>query len=327
MNIAAISKSTATELITQIEARARGRGPRRPIVIATRKSRLAMWQSQLVRSNLVRLNVETELLGVSTSGDRNISQSLSKIGGKGLFIKELELALLECRADIAVHSLKDLPMDLAGDLMLIATLEREDPRDAWISDTYQDWRSLPQGAVVGTSSSRRQAMLAAHRPDLIFKLLRGNLDTRLRKLDEGNYDGIILAAAGLHRLGQTNRIAKYFSINEMLPAAAQGIIAIEIRSDDSYLAPILRSFNHKSTWLIAHAERAVSRALGGNCSMTLAAYAVLDGTNMLLTAAWRGEGSTAPLRYAKAEQSVETVEEAESLGLLVAEKLRSATDS
>ena len=255
-------------------------------IIATRESRLALWQAEHVRDLLhSRLGMAVELLGMTTRGDQILDRALSKVGGKGLFVKELETALEEGRAHLAVHSLKDVPMDLPPGFVLAAVLEREDPRDAFVSNKFSDLASLPQGACVGTSSLRRVVQLLALRPDLRIEPLRGNLDTRLRKLDEGGFDAIVLAAAGLKRLGLASRIQAVFEPAQMIPAAGQGALGIEVREDAQALRQALATMLHQPTWLAAHAERAVSRALGGSCSMPLAAHAVWQGTELVLDAA------------------------------------------
>ncbi|MBK1688446.1 hydroxymethylbilane synthase [Rubrivivax gelatinosus] len=242
-------------------------------IIATRESRLALWQAEHVRDVLTaRFGLAVELLGMTTKGDQILDRALSKVGGKGLFVKELETALEEGRAHLAVHSLKDVPMDLPPGFALAAIWEREDPRDAWVSNQYENLDALPQGACVGTSSLRRVVQLLAHRPDLKIEPLRGNLDTRLRKLDEGGYDAIVLAAAGLKRLGLGARIRSLFDTALMIPAAGQGALGIEIREDDARLRELLAQTIHQPTFLACHAERAVSRSLGGSCSMPLAAF-------------------------------------------------------
>jgi hydroxymethylbilane synthase len=255
-------------------------------LIATRESRLALWQAEHVRDLLqARFGLKVELLGMTTRGDQILDRALSKVGGKGLFVKELETALEEGRAHLAVHSLKDVPMDLPPGFVLAAVLEREDPRDAFVSNDYADLAALPQGAVVGTSSLRRVVQLMAERPDLQIEPLRGNLDTRLRKLDEGGFHAIVLAAAGLKRLGLAHRIRATFEPERMIPAAGQGALGIEVREDATDLREIFAQMLHRPTWLAAHAERAVSRALGGSCSMPLAAHAVWQGTELVLDAA------------------------------------------
>ena len=255
-------------------------------IIATRESRLALWQAEHVRDALVsRFGLQVELLGMTTLGDQILDRALSKIGGKGLFVKELETALEDGRAHLAVHSLKDVPMDLPEGFVLAAIWEREDPRDAFVSNRFADVDELPQGAVVGTSSLRRVVQLMAHRPDLQIEPLRGNLDTRLRKLDEGGFDAIVLAAAGLKRLGLEARIRGVFEPERMIPAAGQGALGIEVREDAAGLRELLAQTIHRPTFLAAHAERAVSRALGGSCSMPLAAHAVWQGDTLHLRAA------------------------------------------
>jgi hydroxymethylbilane synthase len=255
-------------------------------IIATRESRLALWQAEHVRALLQsRFGHQVELLGMTTRGDQILDRALSKVGGKGLFVKELETALEEGRAHLAVHSLKDVPMDLPPGFVLAAVLEREDPRDAFVSNHHADLAALPHGACVGTSSLRRVVQLLAERPDLRIEPLRGNLDTRLRKLDEGHYDAIILAAAGLKRLGLVSRIRAVFEVARMIPAAGQGALGIEVREDDAALRATLAQLVDAPTWLAAHAERAVSRGLGGSCSMPLAAHAVWEGGELRLQAA------------------------------------------
>ena len=258
----------------------------RRLTIATRESRLALWQARHVQALLAEhLGVEVTLLGMTTRGDQILDMSLSKVGGKGLFVKELETALEEGRADLAVHSLKDVPMDLPAGFALAAVLEREDPRDAWVSNRYASIDALPQGACVGTSSLRRVVQLATMRPDLRVEPLRGNLDTRLRKLDEGGYDAIVLAAAGLMRLGLPERIRARFDAAQMLPAAGQGALGIEVRADDASLLAALAPLTDRRVWLAVHAERAVSRGLGGSCSMPLAAHAQWVDDELRLEAA------------------------------------------
>src|SRR3954470_8756711 len=242
------------------------------LVIATRESRLALWQAEHVKRLLEARGHGVSLLGMTTRGDQILDRSLSKVGGKGLFVKELEVALEEGRADLAVHSLKDVPMDLPEGFVLACVMEREDPRDAFVSNRHANLAELPQGAVVGTSSLRRVVLLRALRPDLKIEPLRGNLDTRLRKLDEGGYDAIVLASAGLKRLGLGERIRQVFEPEQMLPAAGQGALGIEVRSDRQDLLELLAPLAHHATWLAVSAERAVSRAMGGSCSMPLAAH-------------------------------------------------------
>ncbi len=292
------------------------------IVIATRESRLALWQAEHVKALLEGLGCTVSLLGMTTQGDQILDRSLSKVGGKGLFVKELEVALHEGRADIAVHSLKDVPMDMPEGFELACVMEREDPRDAWVSAGYARLEDLPQGAVVGTSSLRRTVLLRALRPDLTIEPLRGNLDTRLRKLDEGQYAGIVLAAAGLKRLGLTDRIRHIFETTEMLPAAGQGALGIEIRSDRADLRALLAPLADMATWQRVAAERAVSRAMGGSCSMPLAAHATLNGAALALQAAWGDpQGSTTLVTAADSDAATDLAS-AEALGLRVAQALQ-----
>jgi hydroxymethylbilane synthase len=251
------------------------------MVIATRESRLALWQAEHVKAVLGQLGHGVSLLGMTTRGDQILDRSLSKVGGKGLFVKELEVALEEGHADLAVHSLKDVPMDLPDGFELACVMQREDPRDAFVSNKYASLAELPQGAVVGTSSLRRTVLLRALRPDLQIEPLRGNLDTRLRKLDDGHYAAIVLAAAGLKRLGLASRIARVFEVTEMLPAAGQGALGIEIRSNRQDLVTALAPLADMPSWLAVTAERAVSRAMGGSCSMPLAAHATWTSVGTL----------------------------------------------
>ena len=292
------------------------------LIIATRESRLAMWQAEHVKALLEQLGHEVTLLGMTTRGDQILDRSLSKVGGKGLFVKELEVALEEGHADLAVHSLKDVPMELPDGFSLACVMEREDPRDAFVSNHHASLASLPQGAVVGTSSLRRMVLLRALRPDLRIEPLRGNLDTRLRKLDEGQYDGIVLAAAGLKRLGLAARIRNAFETSEMLPAAGQGALGIEVRSDRQDVVDALAPLIHQTTWLRVAAERAVSRTMGGSCSMPLAAFATLDGNRLHIDAAWGDPDSTAAIVRAQATADVTDLAGATALGELAAGRLQ-----
>jgi hydroxymethylbilane synthase len=299
-----------------------------PWVIATRESRLALWQAEHVRSLLApRLQAPVELLGMTTRGDQILDRTLSKVGGKGLFVKELETALETGAAHLAVHSLKDVPMDLPAGFVLAAVLEREDPRDAWVSPRHADLAAVPAGAVVGTSSLRRLSQLRFLRPDLRIEPLRGNLDTRLRKLDEGHYDAIVLAAAGLKRLGLQGRIRSLFEIDAMIPAAGQGALGIEVRADCGDRHPLLwaalQSLTEASAWLAVHAERAVSRTLGGSCSMPLAAHAHWQGSGRLVLRAALGsaEGQEPVLLHATLDAPVADVAAAEALGRAAAQRL------
>ena len=293
------------------------------LTIATRESRLALWQAHHLQDLLQSRGCKVAILGMTTQGDQILDRSLSKVGGKGLFVKELEVALEEGRADLAVHSLKDVPMDMPEGFALACVMEREDPRDAWVSPHFATLQDLPQGAVVGTSSLRRTVLLRALRPDLQIEPLRGNLDTRLRKLDEGQYAGIVLAAAGLKRLGLADRIRHIFSTIEMLPAAGQGALGIEIRSARDDVSDLLAPLAHQTTWLAVAAERAVSRAMGGSCSMPLAAHATLDQGQLRIDAAWGNPDDLhAPLLRAHTEGMAFDLAQAEQLGLQVAAQLR-----
>jgi len=296
-----------------------------PFVIATRESRLAMWQAEHVQALLQAAGHRIDLLGMTTKGDQILDRTLSKVGGKGLFVKELELALEEGRADLAVHSLKDVPMELPEGFELACVMEREDPRDAFVSPQYASLAELPQGSVVGTSSLRRQALLQALRPDLRIEPLRGNLDTRLRKLDEGQYAAIVLAAAGLKRLGLASRIRHIFEPEEMLPSAGQGALGIEIRSGRNDLKQALAPLAHQQTWLTVAAERAVSRAMGGSCSVPLAAHGRWSGATLRLDAAWGDVEGSQPLIRAQIESSsITDLASADALGAAVADKLKAA---
>lgn len=293
------------------------------LIIATRESRLAMWQAVHVQTLLTQLGHSVEVLGMTTLGDQILDRALSQVGGKGLFVKELEVALEQRRADLAVHSLKDVPMELPEGFSLVGVMEREDPRDAFVSNHHASLADLPQGAVVGTSSLRRTVLLRALRPDLQIEPLRGNLDTRLRKLDDGHYAGIVLAAAGLKRLGLEARIRAIFEPDVMLPAAGQGALGIEVRSDRADVAQALQPLVHQPTWLRIAAERAVSRTMGGSCSMPLAAYATLDQGTLVLDAAWGDiEGKLALVRV-RQQASVTDLAGAAALGEQVAQALQS----
>ena len=302
--------------------------PSLKLTIATRESRLALWQAEHVQSLLRARGHAVGLLGMTTQGDQILDRALSKVGGKGLFVKELEVALEEGRADLAVHSLKDVPMELPPGFELACVMEREDPRDAWVSPSCAGLADLPEGAVVGTSSLRRVVLLRAAlaalgRDDVRIEPLRGNLDTRLRKLDEGQYHAIVLAAAGLKRLGLQARIRHIFEPSEMLPAAGQGALGIEVRSDATELLQALGTLTDTPTWLAVHAERAVSRALGGSCSMPLAAYGHWQGDALQLDALiGHPLDASVPLIRATARAAVTDTASAEALGLAVVAQLR-----
>lgn len=257
------------------------------ITIGTRGSQLALWQTNWVKAEIEKRfpNVEVEVRIISTKGDRVLDVSLPKLGeqGKGLFTKELEDALLDSRVDLAVHSLKDLPTELPVGLHIGAICEREDVRDALVArDAIRSFNELPRGALLGTSSLRRQAQLRAARPDLVIEPVRGNVETRLRKLDEGKYDAIVLAAAGLHRLGYANRITEHLNEELMLPAVGQGALAVECREDDSVTAEIIRALDHQATRLACAAERAFLKGLGGGCLVPIAANATIESKEMTL---------------------------------------------
>ncbi|MEG0148233.1 MAG: hydroxymethylbilane synthase [Comamonas sp.] len=294
------------------------------IVIATRESQLALWQAEHVQAILRGRGHQVELLGMTTKGDQILDRALSKVGGKGLFVKELEVALEEGRAAMAVHSLKDVPMELPEGFELACVMEREDPRDAFVSNRYATLDELPQGAVVGTSSLRRQALLQALRPDLKIEPLRGNVNTRLRKLDEGQYDAIVLAAAGLMRLGMADRIRMKFDPAQMLPAAGQGALGIEVRSERQDIIDALAPLAHMPTWLTVTAERAVSRCMGGSCSMPLAAFGRFEGTSLHMQAAWGDMDGQKSLVRVQASAVVTDFASANALGEALAAQLQAA---
>ena len=254
------------------------------IRIATRKSPLALWQAEHVAAALKAAHpgLAVELIGMSTQGDKILDTPLAKIGGKGLFVKELELGMLEGTADIAVHSMKDVPVDFPDGLGLAVILEREDPRDAFVSNEYSALADLPEGARVGTASLRRQCQLLAQRPDLTILPLRGNVNTRLAKLDQGDFDAIILASAGLIRLGFAERITRYLEVTESLPAIGQGAIGIECRSDDDRLHALLQPLHHETTAARVRAERAMNQSLHGGCQVPIAGHAIIDGDTLIL---------------------------------------------
>lgn len=254
------------------------------IIIASRESLLAMWQAKFIQKRLGELYPQTEvsILGMTTRGDQILDQSLAKIGGKGLFIKELEQALEDGRADIAVHSMKDMPMNVPEGFKLAAITEREDPRDAFVSIHYSGLDALPEGSVVGTSSLRRESQLRSQFPHLEVHPLRGNVQTRLRKLDEGQYAAIILAAAGLKRLGLSNRITALLSPEQSLPAVGQGALGIECRADRTDLVALMQPLHHQETAYCVEAERALSRVLGGSCQVPLGAFAEINNGTLQL---------------------------------------------
>lgn len=252
--------------------------------IATRQSPLALWQAQYVQQRLMAAHpgLRVELVPMVTKGDVILDTPLAKVGGKGLFVKELELAMLENRADLAVHSMKDVPVDFPEGLGLVTICEREDPRDAFVSNHYDTIDALPQGAIVGTSSLRRQCQLSARRPDLVIRSLRGNVGTRLGKLDAGEYDAIILAAAGLKRLGLEERIRFALPAEISLPAVGQGAVGIECRLDDAELIALLQALNDGDTAICVRAERAMNTRLEGGCQVPIGSFAVLEGDQLWL---------------------------------------------
>ncbi|NWB91169.1 hydroxymethylbilane synthase [Pseudomonas agarici] len=291
----------------------------REIRIATRKSALALWQAEYVKACLEQAHpgLIVTLVPMVSRGDKLLDSPLSKIGGKGLFVKELETALLEHEADIAVHSMKDVPMDFPEGLGLFCICEREDPRDAFVSNTHASLDALPSGAVVGTSSLRRQAQLLSRRPDLQIRFLRGNVNTRLAKLDAGEYDAIILAAAGLIRLGFEDRITSTINVEDSLPAGGQGAVGIECRSADSEIHALLAPLHHADTAVRVSAERALNKHLNGGCQVPIACYAVLEGEQIWLRGlVGQPNGGLLLSAQARAPQA-----DAQALGVRVAEDL------
>lgn len=252
--------------------------------IATRKSALALWQAEYVKAQLEHFhsNINVELVPMTTKGDIILDTPLAKVGGKGLFVKELEVAMLEGRADIAVHSMKDVPVDFPEGLGLEVICPREDPRDAFVSNNYDNFDQLPQGAIVGTSSLRRLCQLKSMRPDLDIRDLRGNVNTRLQKLDDGQYDAIILAAAGLIRLEMPERIKAFIEPETMLPANGQGAVGIECRTNDETIKALIAPLECAETRARVLAERAMNKALEGGCQVPIGSYAIIDGDNIFL---------------------------------------------
>lgn len=289
------------------------------LVIATRASRLALWQAEHVRDRLQTLypQCQVSLLTMSTRGDQILDRSLSKVGGKGLFVKELETALLDGRADLAVHSLKDVPVDMQSPFALSVILERDDPRDAFVSNDYSSLDGLPAGSVVGTSSLRREAQIRQRYPQLQVQPLRGNLDTRLSKLDRGDYAAIILASAGLRRLGLEARIRSHLSPEQSLPAAGQGALGIEILESRSDMQTWLAPLADPDTTACALAERAVSRVLGGSCQVPLAAFAQRDGNTLMVRGLVAEPDGSRIIRT----QVSGDVSQAEELGVRIANEL------
>ncbi|PKO25507.1 MAG: hydroxymethylbilane synthase [Betaproteobacteria bacterium HGW-Betaproteobacteria-8] len=289
------------------------------LVIASRESALAMWQARHIQSRLQALYPQTqvEILGMTTTGDQILDSPLAKIGGKGLFVKELEQALADGRADLAVHSMKDVPMHLPEGFAMAAIGEREDPRDAFVSNDYPNLAALPAGSVVGTSSLRRQSQLQSRFPHLKIESLRGNLQTRLRKLDEGQYAAIILAAAGLKRLGLEARIADLIDTEDSIPAVGQGALGIEINAARTDLIAVLAPLNHAETASCVEAERGMSRALAGSCTVPLGAYAEKQGDEIHI----KGFVASVDGREMLRETLVGSSLDPEALGQQLAQKL------
>ena len=292
------------------------------IRIATRQSRLALWQAEHVAAGLreAHSGLDVVLVPMTTQGDRVTDRPLAEVGGKGLFIKELEVALAEYRADIAVHSMKDVPTDLPTGMVLAAMLPRADPRDAFVSRNFTTLDSLPLNARVGTSSLRRQCQLKAARPDLQVLLLRGNVETRLRKLDEGQYDAIILASAGLIRLDLAHRITHAIDFERSLPAVGQAIVGIECRSDDQQTRKLVGTLNDIPAWTCCDAERAFAQRLQGSCQSPIAGYAEINGDELLL----RGVVGSADGKELYRDSLNGPATAAHSLGVRLADKLLAA---
>lgn len=287
--------------------------------IATRQSPLALWQANFVKDQLEKFHptLSVELIPMVTKGDVILDSPLAKIGGKGLFVKELENALLEKRADIAVHSMKDVPMEFSEGLGLSVICKREDPRDAFVSNTYRSLDELPQGAIVGTSSLRRQCQLKQLRPDLDIRSLRGNVGTRLSKLDNGEYDAIILASAGLIRLELAERIASFIEVEQSLPAAGQGAVGIECRVDDEEVKALLAPLADATTTTCVLAERAMNTRLQGGCQVPIGGYAIAQNGEIFLRALVGETDGSAIIRA----EGKSAVENAEALGVTIAEQL------
>ncbi|HGY0695866.1 TPA: hydroxymethylbilane synthase [Vibrio cholerae] len=292
-----------------------------PIRIATRQSPLALWQANYVKDALMAAHpgLQVELVTMVTRGDVILDTPLAKVGGKGLFVKELEIAMLEGRADLAVHSMKDVPVDFPDGLGLVTICEREDPRDAFVSNTYAKIEDLPSGAIVGTCSLRRQCQLKAARPDLVIKELRGNVGTRLSKLDAGEYDAIILAAAGLKRLELESRIRSFIEPEQSLPAVGQGAVGIECRVNDQRVRPLLAPLNHADTADRVRCERAMNLTLQGGCQVPIGSYALLEGDTIWLRAlVGEPDGSQIVRGEIRGPRT-----QAEQLGITLAEQLLS----
>jgi hydroxymethylbilane synthase len=292
---------------------------KKKIIIATRESPLALCQAEWVKSQLRHHHPDysVELLGLTTMADKMLNVTLNRIGGKGLFVKELEEALRDKRADIAVHSMKDVPMVLPDGLIIPVICEREEPRDAIVSNEYSSLFQFPSGAKLGTASLRRQSQIKALRPDLIVENLRGNVNSRLKRLDNGEFDGLILAAAGLKRLNFLNRIASYLSFEESLPAAGQGALGVECREDDEETIDIISCLNHADTFSVVSAERALCRHLNGGCLIPIASFAQINHSELSLRGLVANQDGTKIVRA----HSSGHPNDAEKIGLRVGEEL------
>lgn len=292
---------------------------KRRIVIATRESPLALAQTDIIKNALLKLHPQltVDILGMTTQADRRLDVLLTEIGGKGLFVKELEEALLDGRADIAVHSVKDMPMDLPPGLIMPVIGKRTEPRDAFVSNQFASLAELPTGASIGTSSLRRQTQLRAIRPDIDFRMLRGNMNTRLSRLDKGDYDAIILAAIGLNRLNMSARIRAHISVENSLPAAGQGALGIECREDDAGIMALISPLNDEITNQCVTAERALCRRLGGGCKVPVAAYAEIHHGELTLRGLVANKAGSRILRASRKGEPMS----ADSIGTRVADEL------
>ncbi len=297
-------------------------GTMKTLRIATRKSQLALWQAEFVKAELIKHHpdLQVELLPISSRGDKILDVPLAKVGGKGLFVKELEQAMMDGEADIAVHSMKDVPMEFPEGLGLTVICEREDPRDAWVSNRHLSLESLPKGAVVGTSSLRRQSQLLHMRPDIEVTFLRGNVNTRLAKLDAGEYDAIVLAAAGLLRLEMRDRIASFIAPEQMLPAGGQGAVGIECRTDDAETIALLAPLHHSLTAQRVEAERAMNRRLEGGCQVPIGCFAIHQDDDLWL----RGLVAEPDGTIVLFDEITGAPEDGEAMGIELAERLLTA---
>ncbi len=297
-------------------------GTMKTLRIATRKSQLALWQAEFVKAELIKHHpdLQVELLPISSRGDKILDVPLAKVGGKGLFVKELEQAMMDGEADIAVHSMKDVPMEFPEGLGLTVICEREDPRDAWVSNRHLSLESLPKGAVVGTSSLRRQSQLLHMRPDIEVTFLRGNVNTRLAKLDAGEYDAIVLAAAGLLRLEMRDRIASFIAPEQILPAGGQGAVGIECRTDDAETIALLAPLHHSLTAQRVEAERAMNRRLEGGCQVPIGCFAIHQDGDLWL----RGLVAEPDGTIVLFDEITGAPEDGEAMGIELAERLLTA---